>query len=182
MHQYNNITLPFHIKYIIITEQISFITNNILNYVKTINVKQMSKEIYYDYLKLPNHIDNKCLMNLKEINMLKMIEDDENLPSESFDVICESIKQKMNNHKRLDLLEFRELIYDVLVYNLDFIEVVWDIISYYVQEGKLGTENLKKILKNTYNQFKQYNNNYRPIYHLENILLNIINCIKNESR
>jgi hypothetical protein len=35
----------------------------------------------------------------------------------------------------------------------------------------LGTENLKKILENTYKKLKQYNNNYRPIYHLENFII-----------
>jgi hypothetical protein len=180
MHQYNNITLPFQIKYIIITEQISFISNNILNYIKVVNIKQPAKDIYYDYLKLPDYIDNTCLMNLKEINMLNSIQEDQEIPIETFDVICESIKEKMDNPKKLELLEFRELIYDVLVYNLDFIEVVWDIISHYVQEGKLKEDNLKITIKNIHRQLKQYNNNYRPIYHLENILLNIINSIKNE--
>lgn len=178
MHQYNNITLPFQIKYIIITEQISFISNNILNYVKVVSIKQPTKEIYYDYLKLPDHIDSACLMNLKEINMLNSIQEDQEIPIETFDVICESIKKKMDKPNKLELLEFRELIYEVLVYNLDFIEVVWDIISHYVQEGKLKEDKLKTTMNNIHIQLKQYNNNYRPIYHLENILLNIINNIK----
>ena len=148
---------------------------------KIINIKHPNTDIYYDYLKLPENIDNTCLLNLKEVKMLNLIQEDQEIPNETFDVICGLLKNKMDNPNKLNLLEFRELIYEILIYNLDFIEVLWDIISYYIQEQKLIGNALGTTLKNIYMQIKQYNNNYRPIYHLESILLNIINNIKNES-
>lgn len=174
MQQYNNKSQPFQIKYILLTEQISFINNNILNYVKVINIKHPSKEIYYDHLKLSEDINNNCILNLKEINLLEKIDNLDEIPSDNFDIITELIIKKMNKPEKINLSEFRELLYDILIYNLDFIEVLWAIISHYVQEGKLKTDKLRNILKLIYTQIKQYNNNYRPIYHLENILLNIV--------
>jgi len=175
MQQYNNKTQPFQIKYILVTEQVSFITNNILNYVKIINVKRPSKDIYYNYLNLSGDIDSKYLLNLKETKFLNKIKNTNEIPKESFDIISDLIISKMNKPNKINLSEFREILYDILVYNLDFVEILWTIISYYVQENKLINKNLDEILNLIYTQIKQYNNNYRPIYHLENILLNIVN-------
>jgi len=174
MQQYNNKMQPVQIKYILLTEQISFINNNILNYVKIVNVKHPSNEIYRDYLKLPKDIANNCVLNLKETKLLEKIENIDEIPEDTFDIITSLIIKKMDKPNKIILSEFREMLYDILIYNLDFIEVLWCIISHYVQEGKLKTQKLSGILNLVYTQIKQYNNNYRPIYHLENILLNII--------
>jgi hypothetical protein len=48
-----------------------------------------------------------------------------------------------------------------------------------MNEGKLTNENVSAILDKTFPFFKQYNNNYRPIYHLENMFFFIINKINN---
>jgi len=174
MQQYNNISQPFQIKYILTTEQISFLPNNILNYTRVINVKHPANTVYYDYLKTPENIDSDFILNLKETKLLQKIEEDQNIPEETFDVITNLIIKKMDKPNKLNLSEFRELLYDILIYNLDFIEVLWCIIEHYIKENKLVDEKLNTILAQVYNQIKQYNNNYRPIYHLENILLNIV--------
>jgi len=180
MQQYNNKMQPVQIKYILLTEQLSFINNNILNYVKVVNVKHPSKDIYYDYLKLSDEVNNNCILNLKETKLLEKIDNIDQIPEDTFDIITNLIIKKMDKPKQINLSEFREMLYDILVYNLDFIEVLWSIISHYVQEGKLKGKKLEKILKLAYTQLKQYNNNYRPIYHLENILLNILDNFSEE--
>ena len=77
----------------------------------------------------------------------------------------------------MSLFEFREILYETLVYNLDFIEVLWNIISNLIENSKINNDALKRILCDIYIQLKYFNNNYRPIYHLENIILNILNHI-----
>lgn len=176
IQQYNNIQLPFQIHYILLTEQISFISNNILNNIKIINVKRPNNEIY-EYLKIPSIIDKKCILNLKESNLLKKTKNIDDLPEETFDIICDILIKKIKNNKKISLIEFRELLYDTLIYNLDFNEILWEIITHFTLHNNISEENLKKILIDLHTQIKQYNNNYRPIYHLENMLLNIINNI-----
>jgi len=174
MQQYNNSFLPFQIRYILISEHVSFIPNNIMSLVKTINVKRPNDYIYYDYLKVSRDIDKSLILNLKESKMLGLIREDQEVPDDIFDIICGEIKKKMDNFKKTSLAEFREQIYDILVYNLDFIEVLWEILSQYVQEGVIKSSDLEQMIDPIFDQIKQYNNNYRPIYHLENILLNIV--------
>lgn len=176
IQQYNNILLPFQIKYILITEHISFIPNNIINNMFIVNIPRPGDEIY-KYLKKPLCIDKECIHNLKEVRSISTIDDVNIIPTEYFDIICDSIIQKMTLPKKTSLLNFRECLYDILVYNLDFNEVLWHILTHFVNEQKIQNDSLRIILKNIHGQLKQYNNNYRPIYHLEIILLNILNHI-----
>ena len=176
IQQYNSVLLPFQIKYIILTEHISFIPNNIVDSSYIINIERPQNKVY-KYLNKPKEIDKTCINNLKEIRSISKIDNLDTIPSEFFDVICNNIIQKMTKPKKLSLFDFREHLYDILVYNLDFIEVLWHILSHFIQEGLLNNESLNVITRDIYNQLKQYNNNYRPIYHLEIILLNILNHI-----
>ena len=177
IQQYNNSILPIQIKYILITEHISFLPNNIINNARVINIKKPDLK-YFKELKLPNYLDKSCILNLKEIQSIKNIDNPEDLPKEVFDIICEKIIQKMESSK-VTLFDFRELLYDILIYNIDFIEIFWNILVYFVEEQKLSEKSVNEIIKSTYTQMKQYNNNYRPIYHLEIMLVNIINHIHN---
>ncbi len=176
VQQYNNILLPFQIKYVLITEHISFIPNNIINNMRIINIKRPENEIY-QYLKKPVNIDKECIQNLKEVRSISNVKNLDDIPEEYFDIICDSIIQKMTSPAKLSLLTFRECLYDILVYNLDFNEVLWHILTHFINEQKINDTSLQLILNDVYGQLKQYNNNYRPIYHLETILLNILNHI-----
>ena len=177
IQQYNNSLLPIQIKYILITEHISFLPNNIIYNARIINIKKPNAE-FYENLNMPSYLDKSCILNLKELKSIQKIDDPENIPKEVFDIVCETIIQKMESPK-LTLLEFRELLYDILIYNLDFIEIFWNILIHFIENGKLNQHSVDQIVKSTYIQMKQYNNNYRPIYHLEIMLVNIINHIHN---
>ena len=180
IQQYNNSQLFFQIQYVLITEQISFIPNNIYNNAKIINVKRPDDKIY-KYLQVPESIDKECILNLKESHILKNIDNTDDLPQETFDMICETIINKINNKKKITLLEFREILYDTLIYNLDFNEILWEIITHFTKENRINTESLNRILDQLYMYIKHFNNNYRPIYHLENMLHNIIHYIDIEN-
>ena len=176
IQQYNNILLPFQIKYMLLTEHVSFIENNILDNAHMINIGRPQNNIY-DYLEKPDEIDKSCIHNLKEVRSIAKVDNLEDIPPEYFDIICDNIIHKMTDPKKMSLFDFREQLYDILVYNLDFAEVLWHILTHFIQEGLLSVESLNTITQEVYTQLKQYNNNYRPIYHLEIILLNILNHI-----
>ena len=76
-------------------------------------------------------------------------------------------------------LKFRDVLYDIFIYNLDITDCVWYIISTLVEKNKIDDADLSKILIKTYCFFQYYNNNYRPIYHLENYLFYLIKVIHN---
>ena len=80
----------------------------------------------------------------------------------------------MKDHANLDFTKFRDTIYDILVYNLDTAECIYYVLSYFIENDMLSQHDTSEILTKIYPFLKYYNNNYRPIYHLETILIYII--------
>ena len=180
IQQYANEQCPFQIKFILISEHISFIPKNIIYNAQIVHIKRPSKELY-KFIGLSNNINAQYLLNLKEIPMIKTIDDKSLLPQETFDIICEILINKITNPNNMQITNFREYLYDILVYNLDIYDVIWYTITHFIREGKLDNKSTTEILKKSYQQLQQYNNNYRPIYHLESIFINILNHIHNNT-
>ena len=65
------------------------------------------------------------------------------------------------------------MLYDICIYNQNIYTCVWYILKTLIIKEKLNKNKLNNILIETYNFLKLYNNNYRPIYHLERYILYI---------
>ena len=72
------------------------------------------------------------------------------------------------------VLKFRDLLYDVFIYNLNICECMWYLLHRLITEGKIKKKYVSEVLIKSFVFLKYYNNNYRPIYHLESILFYII--------
>ena len=94
-------------------------------------------------------------------------------------MICNKIVYNLININDLNFLKFRDILYDIFIYNLDITDCIWYIIISLVKEKKIHTEQLSNILIKTYGFFQYYNNNYRPIYHVEKYLLYLAKLIHN---
>jgi hypothetical protein len=82
--------------------------------------------------------------------------------------------QREVDESELSMAGFRDLIYDMLIYNLDVAECIWYILYYFIQNENISDKDTSDILDRCYVFLKYYNNNYRPIYHLESILFYFI--------
>ena len=71
--------------------------------------------------------------------------------------------------------DFRNDLYNMLIYNLDVSECICHILFYTIENGYIRSSDLQDVLYETYTFFKYYNNNYRPIYHLESMIFFIMN-------
>ena len=72
---------------------------------------------------------------------------------------------------------------DLFIYNLDIYECIWYIINFLTNHNRIPDDKIADVLIAGYNFFKYYNNNYRPIYHLENYTLYLISILKkNENK
>ena len=169
MQQNTNI---IDLKYILITDSISFIPDSILNCCETIHIARPSKTIYNKCLKSKLPIDLK----LQNINNIKGISV-QLIDSHKF--ICKKIIDAMININELKMLKFRDLLYDIFIYNLNITDCIWYILTSLNEQNKIGETDLSLILVKTFSFFQYYNNNYRPIYHLEQYLYYIISVIHN---
>jgi len=167
---------PVQLIFILITEELSFIPNNIINCCKVINVSRPSKSNYAKYIKNNTIIKNIKLENITNIKLLHLNNEELLLP---YKVICDKIIHNIININELQYLQFREILYDIFIYNLNMNDCIWYILSTLVNKHLFQKEQFAKILKKTFCFFQYYNNNYRPIYHLEYYLLYLAQTIHN---
>jgi hypothetical protein len=187
MQQYNSQSI-IKLKFFIITEHISFIPTNILNSCQIINIKRPNKDHYKNMISsqssntnckinILNQIDLNGILNLKETRYFSMINHVETIPKDIFNIICDNIIQEISKKDKLSFTDFRDTLYDILTYNLDVAECLWYILRYFIENNSLNSQDITDILNKSYYFLKYYNNNYRPIYHLESIMFYIINKI-----
>ena len=191
------------IKFILLTEHMSFLPNNILNACAIISMKKpvksqmkrianervkeetfvkrisggRQKQISLDIL---DGIDTSLMLNIKELPSFQLVKSVEELPKDVFNTICDQIIRDIENIDNIPFTEFRDSLYDIMVYNLDVVECVWYILVHFIQSNKLTGEKCSMVLVKIHPFLQYFNNNYRPIYHLENIMFYIIKVIKDE--
>jgi hypothetical protein len=232
IQHYNHYTSPVQIRFVLLTEHISFLPKNILNSFEHIGIKRPDKSKYVARVidsdvrdeptsnnKVENFIqhinplvhekkgegrtlffmaenepimskrknkikmimdcvDTAYIINIKETESFGMMNDGSKIPKDNFNTICNSIIQEMMQYKKLSFTQFRDTIYDILVYNLDVAECLWYVIHYFIQRKVLTRGEILSIMDKTFIFLKYYNNNYRPIYHLESIFFYIITIIQ----
>jgi hypothetical protein len=199
-------TLSIHIVFAILTEHVSFIPNRILQCCKLIPVKRPDAELYVNsqsrvqdtshkshksflqqiyppnstsqLLRDPSHkIVPEFLLNMKEMHAISKVD---NPPKDVFNIVCDNIIAKMTQHETLEIISLRDNLYDILLYGLDVTECLWYILYYFVESGILTDGDghlLSEIMDKIDSFLKYYNNNYRPIYHLESIFIYLITKI-----
>lgn len=229
IQHYNHPTANIQIRFVIISEHVSFIPRNIIQSCKLVSIRRPEKQKYIDRIvdsdeKLhitdtkisgflnrihpqisskPNNVqkhtqerseikssskkkiqnileclDPEYIMNIKETESFSLMNDGSEIPKDNFNTICNNIIQELLQYNTLSFTQFRDTIYDILVYNLDVPECLWYVISYFIQRNIFTENEIDGIMEKTYVFLKQYNNNYRPIYHLESIFFYIITIIQ----
>ena len=127
-----------------------------------------------------NQISPSNILNIKEARQFDLHDGYSSaLPEDIFNIVCDKIIADMYAIDNSSFMELRESLYNILTYNLDATECIWYILSHFVMSGELTDEDMSQILDRMFKFLKYYNNNYRPIYHLESILFYIINKIHN---
>lgn len=211
IQQYNHPHSMIQIRFILSTEHVSFLPNNILQCCKIISIMRPSSEDYINIgfspsigpekpekernnltfiqrisklkidgenkIKIDNilsELNSENIINIKELKSFSLFENEDDIPDDIFNIICNNIIQELTYPNKIVFTNFRDTIYDILIYNLDFTECLWYILNHFIKNGSLSSNKITNILKKTHLFLKYYNNNYRPIYHLESIFFYII--------
>lgn len=188
IQEYNSKFSVVHFKFVLITEHLSFIPNNIIMSFSIINVCRPTVPINIETGFLQNSMTFKpgtrlyknpniqvaanSILNLKEYHHLNKLENADQIPNDIFNIVCDEILTQMLNIKPTQALcnkatQFRDAIYDIFVYNLDPIECIWFVTSCLIENGVLCGNAISNVMGRSYDFLKYFNNNYRPIYHLE---------------
>lgn len=170
--QKNDIFSSIHIVYFLITEDISFISDNILYSCEIIHMNRPSKTSYNKILssKIPANVNLENIINIK--NMKDDVCTKYNIP---YKIICDKIIHKILEEN--DMLVFRDNIYDIFIYNLNMNDCIWYIVNELYQNKHIKHSQLTNLMFKIYTFFQYYNNNYRPIYHVERLFYYMIALI-----
>ena len=160
-----------NIKFILLTEELSFIPDNIQNCCEIITVPRPSRITYNKCLKknIPKNLKLQKITNIKNLDYPineKLMNPYEN--------ICNKIIKQIIDIDNLQFLKFRDLLYDIFIYNLNITDCIWYILIELKNKNLIKEKHFSDILIKTYQFFQYYNNNYRPIYHLESYIFYII--------
>ena len=154
------------VSYILTTEHIGFIPKNILGKCQIIPFRRPAKKTYRRCINV--QISSNTL--LEDINNIKNIVNNITILNRIEDKIVNIIIAKMEDVSNIVFLEFRDAIYDIFIYNIDVNECIYKIISHFIDNKRLTDDNISNVIFENYKFFRYYNNNYRPIYHLERFL------------
>lgn len=195
------------IRFIIITECISFIPDKIINVSKILYFSKLTKKNIYA---LSNKA-NKLFFKSQSLEY-KTVEDSIAGKNNDITLESESILYKVNNpniysildisnninyiehHKSIcetyittltsnnyNIRNIRTLLYDILIYNLSCQECFFYIIQNLILRKIINVNTICDLIIHSLIFFKNYNNNYRPIFHLESFTLYLIE-LANENK
>ena len=158
--------------YILITEHVGFIPFNIIIRSIILPLRRPSKSGYEKCI--GKSIQNTKLSTIVNIKNLSLKLDDLNTIHKS---ICDKIIAIINNYENIDFLVLRETLYELFIYDINLPESIWYILSHCIKLKQLTQDELFLIFIKLYPFFKYFNNNYRPIYHLENFIIYLCKTI-----
>ena len=164
--------------FIIITENISFIPDNIVNNSQIISVPRPKISNYNKcFSKKMETNDQLKSVNIYNISNIKNVITHISSLTNPHECICNAIIENIKNPDKIEFLTFRDILYDILIYELDINECIWYILTALVRDNLISEANMSDILLKTNIFLQYYNNNYRPIYHLENYMYNLITIV-----
>jgi len=163
---------PIQIKYFILTEELAFIPDNIRKCCQIISIPRPTRLNYNKCLSIK--LDKKY--NLSEITNLKKIElNIEN--KNSIRNISQKIVQYLLDVEEIKFLKFRDVLYDLFINNMSIPYCIWYVLDILIENKNLKEEDMGEVMEKMYQFFQFYNNNYRPIYHLESFMFFLISKI-----
>jgi len=158
---------PFYnikIRFILLTEQISFIPDSIVKNFLRISVRRPSKEQYMTLAKsqsrtifgqqngfritngekqqLSDNLDIiQCtsLINCKEMHILKQLQPNQ-LPMDVFNTVTDVILEKLLDPRQIEIQTFRNDLYDLLIYNIEITDVLFYIITFLLEKKQIDAE------------------------------------------
>lgn len=187
MQQYSMGNNQIRLVFVLLTEHISFIPENVVNssYILCIKRPTLTDTIRHSYneKRMVNSIKGENLTNLKEIYSFDILKNIDEIPIENFNTICDGIINEMIIHRQLinsednndiDIRKFRDQIYDILTYNLDALDCVWYIFTHFIKMNYFSEPEIEKVMMNISLFVTRYGNNYRAIFHIESIIFSMI--------
>ena len=161
------------IRFLFITESVCFFPDTILD---TCEVIGLTSPPITKLKKQVKPYNNVCSFNESILNSpyhnIKSLYENHSDKKPVQELIINNICSKFDKSiKELKFSDIRDMIYELFIYEVDIPVCVWEILKHLITNKKITDDNTGEIVCETFKFFKLYNNNYRPIYHVEKYFL-----------
>jgi len=156
------------LSFILLTESVSFVPNNIIQRCHMIRVIRPKRQIYAKLNKISKTFDINTIQNIKSWR--------DNIETSNELVLKKRLLSQLESIDNFDFDETRKVLYDILIQNQNIVDLLWDVVYTIVKNGLDPSKGLL-LLKETYSFLELYKNNYRPIYHLERYMCFLLRLI-----
>ena len=175
------LTKNVKIRFIFITESICFIPDTILD---TCEIVGLSSPPITKLKKQVKQYNKACSIQDEMIDSpysnIKYLYEENEKSTTAQELIINNICSKFDTSiKDIKFAEIRDIIYELFIYEVDIPTCVWEILKHLIKNKKISNDNMGEIICETYKFFKLYNNNYRPIYHVEKYFFILDKLINN---
>ncbi len=174
--QTNN-TSSVNIIFMLLTTQISFIPDAIRNRTNIINFSRPSRTQYTKCLgvKINKGLKLEHISNIKNVNtnITQLM-----IPHRN---ICNKVIHNIINVNDSSFIEVREVLYDIFIYDLDMNECIFYILTELIKKRRIKSEHIAELFNKTARFLQYFNNNYRPIYHLESYIFYLTKAVHDYS-
>ncbi len=155
--------IKYKLYFILLTNNISFLNSNILLSTYILNLQRPNKTAYLQ-------ICNSKNIDIYNITSIKALKSNITINTDSF--LLSLFNQIIKNNN--NFFDIRNILYDILIFNINIDTCIWYVFKQFSILHKDITLSFD-ITFLIYNFYFQFNNNYRPIYHLERLFINLIN-------
>lgn len=174
--QTNN-TSSVNIIFMLLTTQISFIPDAIRNRANIINFSRPSMTQYTKCLgvKINKGLKLEHISNIKNVNtnITQLM-----IPHRN---ICNKVIHNIINVNDSSFIEVREVLYDIFIYDLDMNECIFYILTELIKKRRIKSGHIAELFNKTARFLQYFNNNYRPIYHLESYIFYLTKTVHDYS-
>ena len=178
------------IQYILLCDHISFIPDNILHRCQIINLKRPTKTSYVQCIK--SHTSRSKKYNVKKDLLNEALSQPYNITNinnlllntvkiNEINILhIEKILYAIEHINEVKYYDIRDLLYNLLIFNIDISDFLFYAINYFICKKKLNSKNIEQLLYDINYFFSQYNNNYRPIFHLESVFYKLCMIVNSD--
>jgi hypothetical protein len=162
--------------FFLLSKDMSFLPDNLVHACEVLSFARPSRNMYRVCLgrRLQNHSLLATPERIQNIKKLYLKDDGEKpeiiIQNQHHEIICRNILQLLEQPREtFSYAQLRDTMYDMLIYNLDIPECMWFVMREMGKSG--GRAERRELMRRAYEFFRYFNNNYRPIYHLERFFL-----------
>ena len=166
---------PIQLKYMFIAESVCFLPDSIIKCCELISINRPRSVMVQKHVRKRNPAivaeDTERASNMKALYSIQS-------QVEVFEVVVQNIVNAVTSGiVDVNFLDMRECIYDLFVYDANVHRCMWSVLSTLIKNGHIDDDMISVCVEHTYEFFKLYNNNYRPIYHVESYMYKLMSVI-----